>query len=353
MPITYKYRPGRGPITLGPNNKEIEIFERDIKLLSQDRIYVPTPKQLNDPTESLVDDSALNTILDFLKQLSKSETSIKRLKDSYVELKKTIETNGVYSLSKTPISELMWAYYANGHNGYAIIFDTDVLYKSLNGGTRFANIHAFDVDYVSSIPKINASLFYDKSTTDFLRRFIGCKSKSWEHEQEYRLIFDKGGEIKHIDYRAIKGFVFGSLMPQTDIEYIMNLFKGRHLVYYKIKLNPKKYQLYTDELEDLYKDAPNYHPNNVTYDFDALIEDAKFYDDIILSYKEQAREALEIVACEPFVIDITSLTILKDLDYPGSLVITICTNYNNPSVIQQVKIFRFSIQHDGRLLQIE
>lgn len=353
MPTVYKYRPGRGPITINKNNKEIEIFDRDLKLLSEDKIFVPTIKQLNDPTESLVDDSSLNTIFTFCKQLVKDEASILRVKDAYANFKKHIDTVGVYSLSKTSTSELMWAYYANGHNGYAIIFDTDVLYRSLNGGTRFANIHAFDVNYVNSIPKIDVGLLSNKNRDETIRHFIGCKSKSWIHEQEYRLVFEKGGEIKHIDYRAIKGFVFGYLMPIRDIEHIMDLFKGRHLSYYKVKLNPKRYQFYTEELDDIFKNAPNYHPNNLTYDFDALIEEAKSYNEIILSHKAEAREALEIVACEPFVTGIYLLYMYKDNDNSRAYQITIGADYSNPSVIQPKKVFKFAVREDHKVIRIE
>ena len=236
MPIVYKYRPGRGPITKDQNGKDIEIFERDLKSLSEDKIFVPTPKQLNDPTEGLFDDTALSNGLGFFKKLVEESTI--RVEQAYSKIKEQLKTAGIYSLSKTATNELMWAYYANGHNGYAIKIDTDVLYKSLNGGSRFANIHAFDVKYVDSLPIIDISIFNHKNSTEVIQRFVGCKSKSWKHEQEYRLIFDKGDELKHIDFRAIKGFVFGYLMPKEDIEYVMNLFKGRHLSYSKICLNP-------------------------------------------------------------------------------------------------------------------
>lgn len=347
MPIAYKYRPGRGPIDA---NKHQEIFERDLKLLSEDKIYVPTVAQLNDPSEAIVDDSQLHLVFELFSPLARE--SMLRVEDAYANFRKHIQTAGIYSLSKTSVSELMWAYYANGHNGYAIVFDTDVLFKSLNGGTRFADIHAFDVKYVNSIPQIDVSILSKKNSVETIQHFIGCKSMSWKHEQEYRLVFDKGGEIKHIDYRAIKGFIFGYLMPEDDIEYIMGLFKGRHLSYYRTRLNPEKYQFYTEKVDDIFKDAPNYHPNGVNYDFDALIEDAKFYDDVILDYKEEARQALEIVACEPFVEGIYLLCMYENENNPGAYQITIGADYSNPSVIQPKKVFRFELK-DKRVVRIE
>lgn len=57
--IAYKYRSGRGLKDDSGN----DLFERDIQLLAQDRIYVPTVGQLNDPAEALVDDQVFRILL--------------------------------------------------------------------------------------------------------------------------------------------------------------------------------------------------------------------------------------------------------------------------------------------------
>lgn len=173
MPIVYKYRPGRGPISIDSNDKEVEIFERDLQLLANDRIYVPTAKQLNDPTEAIVDDSRLNTGIDFIKQLMRDKSTVFGVEDAYTNFKQHIKTVGIYSLSKNPTNELMWAYYANGHNGYAIIFDTDVLCRSLNSDTRFPNLYAFDVKYVESVPSIDINLFSEINDNSIQRTISG------------------------------------------------------------------------------------------------------------------------------------------------------------------------------------
>lgn len=354
MPIVYKYRPGRGPITKDQNGKDIEIFERDLKPLSEDRIFVPTPKQLNDPTEAVVEDSRLYEALELIKRLlKKSSKGISNVEEEYEHFKEHIFHAGIYSLSKTATSELMWAYYANGHNGYAIKIDTDILTKSLEGNNKSAKIYGFDIKYVSSKPKIKLDFLTDHDVNKAIQQFTGYKSKSWQHEQEYRLVFLKGGELKHIDYRVIKGFVFGYLMPQKDIEYIMELFKGRHLSYSKICLNPKNYQFYTEDIEDKYKDAPNYHPSRIQYDFDEMIEEASLYDATILSHQMEAKEALEIVACEAFVENIYLLMLSENDQTPGTYDITIGTDYKNPAVLQPKKIYRFIVDKDGSVIRTE
>ena len=61
--IAYKYRSGRGPKDCNGN----DIFERDIMLLSQDSIYIPTVEQLNDSSEELFDDSIFKMQMGFFE----------------------------------------------------------------------------------------------------------------------------------------------------------------------------------------------------------------------------------------------------------------------------------------------
>lgn len=120
--LAYKYRSGRGI----KDKNGVELFERDIQLLAQDSIYIPTVAQLNDPSEAFVDDGAFKMVLNWLAPLTTAE-SASRVKESFQGLLDKIQSLGVFSLSKEINNELMWAYYASGHHGYAIVFDTDVL----------------------------------------------------------------------------------------------------------------------------------------------------------------------------------------------------------------------------------
>lgn len=106
----------------------------------------------------------------------------------------------------------MWAYYASGHHGYAIIFDTDVLAESY--GSRWGGMYEFDVRYSQTLPRFGITKIANQIET--LICLVGTKSKAWKHEAEHRLVFDKGREILKIDYRAIKGFVFGFRMDSED-----------------------------------------------------------------------------------------------------------------------------------------
>ena len=234
----YKYRSGRG--TKDCDGKDV--FERDLDLLSRDAIYIPTVAQLNDPAEAFVDDSIFKVQLQLFKKLG-AKDSIRLVENSFKSFYESIRLSGIYSLSKKIDNELMWAYYASGHTGYAIIFDTDVLAKSFDRG-KWGGMYEIDVNYSKKLPKFDITrLSRGNDVTVALSCFVGNKSEAWAHEEEHRLVFDKGGRSLVIDYRAIKGFVFGCRMKDEDIDYVMKTFTGRDLDYYKVVLKEDSYKL--------------------------------------------------------------------------------------------------------------
>ena len=224
-------------------------------MLSQDRIYVPTVGQLNDPAEALVDDHVFKTLLRHFKPHVQTE-ALKREK---------IRLSGVYSLSKAIDNELMWAYYASGHCGYAVIWDTEVLSKSYEK-RKWGGMYELDVKYSDKLPVFDITKVGNEPFEKTLACFIGHKSKTWKHEKEHRLVFDKGGTCLKVDYRALKGFVFGCRMGEDDIDSIMHLFSGRDLQYYQIVLKENTYHLCVKPLTDKYPTEEKYCPNKVEYD---------------------------------------------------------------------------------------
>lgn len=340
--IVYKYRSGRGV----KDNNGNDVFERDIHLLSQDTIYVPTVEQLNDPSEALVDYSVFNLQCRFLTRLISKET-IDRLGIATQDLCKTMRMSGIYSLSKENANELMWAYYANGHNGYAIIFDTDVLAKSFEYG-KYGGMYEFDVKYSSKLPRFDISVFDKNDNKGVLLCFIGHKSIAWKHEAEHRLLFDKGGKCLKIDYRAIKGFVFGCRMNSDDIDYVMKMFSGRDLDYYQIKMKKDSYELKLDRISDKYPSTDKYCPNQVDYDLEELLEYDKHIDGVGYKYRAYVDEALKEVSREPFVVSISHIVTEEGEGKPR---VTVWTKIKQDGLLQKKRSFEFEII-DGLLVRI-
>ncbi len=338
MSIGYKYRPGRG---IKDENGQ-DIFERDIVSFSNNEIYVPTLCQLNDPTETFYNDHVFNEQIRLLGR--KFHVSANRVLSSFNSVKDKIRKVGVYSLSKNNNNELMWAYYANGHNGYEIIFDTDYILSSMNINNQYRIIYELDVTYKSELPKIDMSYLNQIGPLKMLHAFLGSKSKAWKHEDEYRLVFDNLNGLVMIDYRAIKGFIFGCRFPPEDVEYVMNHFKGRKLEYYQASFINNKYELRLKQIEDSYKDASLYIPNHVEYSLAKLLDEDKNYYGCASEYIGYVQKAINEVCKNCFVTDIFLLT--THVDEPNLLSINISTHYKHPSLPQPVRVFKFIVELD-------
>lgn len=334
--IAYKYRSGRGT----KDDKGRDIFERDIELLSEDTIYIPTIEQLNDPTEALVDDRIFEMQLEIFRKLG-AKDSINMVRERYISFYESIvRDSGIYSLSKKIDNELMWAYYASGHSGYAIIFDTDVLARSFGNG-KWGGMYEIDVNYSKKLPKFDISrLRRENDVTVALSCLVGNKSEAWEHEDEHRLVFDKGGKSLTIDYRAVKGFVFGCRMKDEDIDYVMKLFAGRDLDYYKIVLKDNTYKLLLQELKDRYPDADKYCPYKVEYDIDRLIESDRDSFGVGYKYRPFVEEAMSEVSKEPFLTGISHIVVTDDGKFPHIL---IWVKINQDGNVRPVKSFEYDI----------
>lgn len=328
--IAYKYRPGRGV----KDSEGNDVFKRDIDLLADDSIYVPTVDQLNDPSEAFFNDEAFNFSLRLIRSLV-DNNSVNRVEESFRNLIANIHSSGVYSLSKEIRNELMWAYYASGHSGYAIIFDTGVLSKSFGRG-KWGGMYEFDVKYSPTVPLFDMNKVNNQQ--EWMLCLIGTKSMAWKHEAEHRLIFDTGGRCMKIDYRAIKGFVFGCRMEDADIDYVMKSFAGRDMEYYQVVHRDKSYELSLESLDDKYLTADKCCPNKVPYDVEALLESDKLIDGVGYKYRKFVEEALLEVSREPFVTNIYQIVVSDDNEAPHILV---WTNVKQDGSIRPVKSFEF------------
>jgi hypothetical protein len=286
----YKYRGGIGIL-----DKDGEsIFERDLNTIVNNQIYLPTSNELNDPAEGLFDDNALSV---FFEQFNEYSSEVRK---TYNGLIQKFNNIGVYSLSKSHSDELLWAYYASGHTGFAIEYDIDLLKESLNHNKYFQFVFDFDVHYVKSIPNVDLSIINSGDVNNILKVCLGSKSESWLHEKEYRLIFEGQG-LFDIDHRAVSGIYFGCRMQESEIGFIMDRLKGRHLSYYKMELIGKTYKFKPIKIEDKFSNAPTYHANSIDYDVDELLMCGGLSDKEIELYRNKFIDALESLKNEPLI----------------------------------------------------
>jgi len=190
-----------------------------LKLLRECKIKVSTPKTLNDIYELFpFPEIELKEITDeilfgkwkngFMIHLNESGYAIGNEDDLYSfynenrevftekakGLKKIVldsisETvqgmsnyTAVFSMTTNPTQNLMWAYYADGYRGLCIGFD----FKEFDYNTTL-----YKVNYSNNRPKISIKTLKDKKELDSkIIELMTTKAKHWEHEEEYRFLFN-------------------------------------------------------------------------------------------------------------------------------------------------------------------
>lgn len=337
MNKAYKYRGGRGIL----DKDGMSIFERDVTTLVNNQLYLPTKDGLNDPTEGVYGDDALRIFFNIFSKYSHN------VEEQYNKFTEKFGKVGVYSLSKTFDNELLWAYYASGHTGFAIEYDIDILEQSLNYNVYAQQLYKFDVEYLNDVPQIDISTIRGDEIVEMLKRFIGTKSSSWAHEKEVRLIFENTG-LFEIDFKAVTAIYFGCRMPDSDIDYIMKKLKGRGLKYFKMVNVNNSYRFEAKEVEDKYSDTPKYVANCVSYDIDNLLLCGGLNEKEIATYKSYFINALETIKYDSNIKEFYLATISYDQQEPILKIFGYTKNTLAP-----VKPFEFRVGDNNKVLRIK
>lgn len=137
---------------------------------------------------------------------------------------------GVCCFSEVYDSLLMWAYYADGHKGFCLEFDTS--------DSAFAKIHK--VEYIESIPKINPNRIFNSDSGYNIELNLMTKSSAWNHEREWRAIHKEKNKEYIYGLNALLGVYFGANIDLADLEIICLIVKGQNP-------NAKFYRMQKDE----------------------------------------------------------------------------------------------------------
>lgn len=170
---------------------------------------------------------------------------LSRPENVFKDMRSRISAVGIFSLSETCYSELMWAHYGACHQGVALGF-------SITPGSKLASArHCLPVSYArekpmfktgfknevqimapgSGMPNIQRVSFED----DVFRSAISTKTPAWEYEKEWRYVeeshglFDFPGTLSQI--------VFGMKMSNDRKQHYKNLVSeliGSDVEYFEI-----------------------------------------------------------------------------------------------------------------------
>lgn len=295
MRKAYKYRIGTGLC----DNNGLSLFQRDLDNLEHNRVWASLKDSLNDPMETKFIDSEFLHFLDKYMHIPATQ----QVKQIYDGIKTSIvNKNGIFCLCNSFENDLLWGYYADGHKGYCVEYDIDIISKQYNYNPNYTPLDVIDVDYPTEMPEIkekNANALI-QNHDEMFKLLIGSKPNNWKHEDEVRLIFEKS-EFVAIDYRAITGVYFGMKTSDADIQSIMKVLKGRGVIYYKMFFPSGSYKMQRNKIEDYYKDEPKYYPLTNVADLDDFYFSEHYLNENF-KYSSILRKAVEKVKVEePYI----------------------------------------------------
>jgi len=291
------------------------IFIRDLESLEKDTFWASTRNMLNDPCEGLVSSDILLKQIDLTTGIlgngKKDVTdSVEALKQSLNDVIDKKNSAGVYSLSKNCTDELLWAHYANSHEGFCIEYDLDTLVCF--GRNDYFN---FDVTYSDHPPKLNINdMFNIDDKVSFIQKLIGIKSKKWAYEKETRVVTSESG-LQSYDYRAVKAIYFGLRMPKERTREVMKRLCGRGIKYHQIHLKDNSYKFTFESLEDLYPTD-----NKYMYSIAPIAEhavDPSTLNEQWAEFSPYLSKMAEIVRREPYCNEVQMVEVSHDKSKPG------------------------------------
>lgn len=155
---------------------------------------------------------------------------------------------GVTCFSRQPYNPLMWAHYANNHNGFCLEFDIGGPFKSkqIEGGK---GLHIWgEVEYAKSgdLPKVALSDFLNGTLITL--NLILQKGGRWKYEEERRLIISASDvEDRKVIYapELLTGIYYGINIDtalKAELKAILDS-KYSHAEEHELKVSDKYYWL--------------------------------------------------------------------------------------------------------------
>lgn len=144
---------------------------------------------------------------------------------------------------------LMWSHYADKHRGVCIEYNISKIFIDKNSTIRKVNYNknmAYEekMDYIKRFSDIQID---DKNITTLLELFC-IKSKEWEYEDEYRILYyDSTSNSNGITIKLpIKNIYFGTETSEEDKKLIYDIIKNINIA----RAKNNKIKIYETEFDD-------------------------------------------------------------------------------------------------------
>ncbi|HEY6436324.1 MAG TPA: DUF2971 domain-containing protein, partial [Ignavibacteriaceae bacterium] len=209
--------------------------------LKNGSIRFSTPKSLNDPFELKPQVSASKISEIISKSIPAAlhhKINLEKInEDLTLRIYKGMEELGILCLTESDENLLMWAHYANSHQGFVVEFDekNDFFKCRYNNDNPVGRLTR--VKYTDTRPVIDLT---NIEVVKSLPETIITKSKEWSYEQEWRFVLpiknaDKiiknGSEIIYLfNYQksSIKSITFGCMTSKEKKSEIIEIIKSSH-----------------------------------------------------------------------------------------------------------------------------
>jgi len=212
-------------IVLRDNTNEID-YQEILKAMLEDS---SDPDSLH--SEAIAEDGSIT--YDFKQKVERgyragAQDTIEKMRDE----------RGVASLSAIHDDILMWSYYADGHKGICLEFDTS--YSSFR--------YARPVEYRDEIPSVNIADAVVRSIDGIFWPMILTKFTGWSHEKEWRFFHQEGDRLYYYPARALTGVYMGWKMPRNEQLTIGRILQDSHATLYRTVRSENNYDLQVEKI---------------------------------------------------------------------------------------------------------
>ncbi len=154
-----------------------------------------------------------------------------QIRQSNIDVAKELPENlseivGILSLTESPDDLLMWTYYAGGHTGFVVEFDSQNAFFA--NENRLGVTTARKVEYSQTVP-LPYLMDNDKIAQERIVNMFYVKNLRFQHEREWRMVagLDMSDNQKmlkdktkiflyHFDPTAVTGVIFGARMSEEN-----------------------------------------------------------------------------------------------------------------------------------------
>lgn len=237
-------------------------FNRGFEMIKNQEIFLSSPDGFNDPFDCCEGLIEFKITKEFIREYITKHPAIigmssreqrRRIEKQALENPNSLNLDEFYKTQKQKFgiccfswdckNIVMWAHYADNHQGICIGF------KNLSP-VVIGLYGIYPVEYVSEITKYQFDSFED---TQYWQHWLCTKSKMWDYEQEVRLISKSFNGVLKFPQKTISEVILGLSVSNKDEQKIIDLLLthnySKETKLYRMTIDKKKFSLMPKELK--------------------------------------------------------------------------------------------------------